>query len=107
MYVDRYTRMETWAVGWLIVASVADLGLTLLHLHQGGTEANPVMDWFLHHGGTSAFAAAKLALTAIPTVFLLIHARFRGTKLALFGLAAMYAVLLAYHAVAAMDRMSA
>lgn len=105
VYVDRYTRMETAIVLWLVLASVADLGLTLLHLQQGGTEANPIMDWFLVRGGTAAFVAAKLALTAVPAGFLLLHARFRGTKLALCGLAGMYAALLAYHAVAAWDRL--
>ncbi|QDV05280.1 hypothetical protein Poly30_07760 [Planctomycetes bacterium Poly30] len=107
VYVDRYTRMETAVVLWLIVASIADLGLTLLHLEQGGTEANPIMDWFLTHGGTAAFIGAKLALTAVPTGFLLLHARFRGTRPALLGLALMYAALLGYHAVAAWDRLGA
>lgn len=107
VYVDRYTRTETSLILWLVFASVADLALTLLHLSQGGTEANPVMDWFLVHGGTAAFVAAKLGLTALPALFLLIHARFRGTRPALVGLAAMYGALLAYHAVAAWDRMGA
>ncbi len=107
VYVDRYTKAETCLILWLVSASVADLALTLLHLHQGGAEANPIMDWFLARGGMPAFAAAKLGLTALPGVFLLLHVRFRGTKLALWGLAAMYAALLGYHAIAAWDRLVA
>ena len=106
VYVDRYTRDEVTLLVWLTCASVADLGLTLVHLQQGGGEANPIMDWFLVHGGTAAFVAAKLSLTAIPALFLLIHARFRGTRLALYGLAGMYALLMVYHAIAAWDRMA-
>ncbi|MEM8710256.1 MAG: DUF5658 family protein [Planctomycetota bacterium] len=104
VYVDRYTRAETLLITWLLISSAADLALTLLHLSQGGTEANPIMDWFLVRGGTAAFVAAKLGLTAIPGLFLLLHVRFRGTRIALVGLGAMYGVLLAYHAVAAWDR---
>ncbi|MFT6107469.1 MAG: hypothetical protein ACJA2W_000376 [Planctomycetota bacterium] len=106
VYVDRYTRGEIALLLWLTSASLADLGLTLLHIHQGGGEANPIMGWFLVQGGTAAFAAAKLGLTAIPALFLLFHARFRGTRVALFGLAGMYAVLLAYHAFAAWNRLA-
>lgn len=104
VYVDRYSKAETVLIAWLLFSSAADLLLTLLHLSQGGTEANPIMDWFLIRGGTGAFIAAKLGLTAIPGLFLLLHVRFRGTRIALLGLGAMYGVLLAYHAVAAWDR---
>jgi hypothetical protein len=106
VYVDRYRRIEVAVVAWLVVASLADLGLTLLHLQAGGTEANPIMDWFLIQGGVPAFAAAKLFLTAVPVLFLLLHARFRGTWPALLGLSAMYVALMGYHALAAWDRLA-
>ena len=58
IYVDRYTRLESVLIGWIAGAAVADLALTLLHLSQGGEEANPLMAWFLHVGGIPAFCAA-------------------------------------------------
>ncbi len=106
VYVDRYTRTEWVVVVWLVVASLADLGLTLLHLQAGGGEANPIMDWFLGIGGIPAFACAKVFMTAAPVLFLLVHARFRGTWPALLGLSAMYVALMGYHAVAAWDRLA-
>jgi hypothetical protein len=106
VYVDRYTRTEWIVVAWLVTASLADLGLTLLHLQAGGAEANPIMDWFLELGGIPAFAFAKVLMTAVPVVFLLLHARFRGTWPALVGLSVMYAALMGYHAVAAWDRIA-
>jgi len=104
VYVDRYTRVETAAVLWLLFASLSDLGLTLLHISDGGGEANPIMGWFLLRGGAAGFVLAKLALTAVPALFLLLHARFRGAWPALVGLSAMYVCILGYHAVAAWDR---
>lgn len=106
VYVDRYTRVETAAVLWLVFASLTDLGLTLLHIGDGGGEANPIMAWFLVRGGATGFVLAKLALTAVPVLFLLLHARFRGAWPALVGLSAMYACILGYHAVAALDRIA-
>lgn len=104
VYVDRYRAGEVLLVAWLAAASAADLGLTILHLAEGGTEANPVMKWFLDAGGLSAFAAAKVLLTLGAAVFLLIHARFRITRPALWGLAVMYAALMGFHVVAYLDR---
>lgn len=104
IYVDRYTRLESVLIGWIAGAAVADLALTLLHLSQGGEEANPLMAWFLHVGGIPAFCAAKLAITAGAALFLLWHIRFRGTQLALWGIAAIYAGLIAYHVYVFLDR---
>ncbi len=104
MYVDGYTREEGLLVILLVAAASADLGLTILHLAAGGAEANPVMDWFLAAGGIPAFAAAKILLTVGAALFLLIHARFRGTRPALWGLGAMYVAIMVYHVVAYIDR---
>ena len=92
---------------WLLLASLTDLGLTLVHIRDGGVEANPIMDWFLVAYGSAGFAVAKLTLTAIPALFLLLHARFRGTWPALIGLSVMYACILPYHALVAWHRSAA
>lgn len=106
IYVDRYTQGEVVVAAWVTLASSVDLGLTLLHLEGGGGEANPIMDWFLTLGGIPAFAAAKLVMTTVPVLFLLLHARFRGTWVALLGISAMYLALMGYHAIAAWDRLA-
>jgi len=107
IYVDRYTRTEGALILWVMVAALADLGLTLLHLAAGGEEANPVMAWFLETGGALGFASAKLLMTAGAALFLLWHVRFRGTQVALWGLAALYAGVMVYHLHAFMDRQAA
>ena len=104
IYVDRYAIDECLLVLWLVLAAAGDLTLTLMHLAAGGGEANPIMDWFLEAGGPAAFAAAKIVLTLGAALFLLVHARFRGTRPALWGLGAMYAAIMAYHVVAYLDR---
>lgn len=106
IYVDRYTGTEWALVLWVLAASLLDLGLTLLHLRSGGGEANPIMDAFLTRGGEAGFIVAKLAMTAVPLLFLLLHVRFRPTKVALIGLGGIYLALMAYHGVAAWDRMA-
>jgi hypothetical protein len=105
--VDRYTGPEYVLVLWIAGAAVADLALTLLHLAQGGEEANPVMAWFLEVGGVPAFTAAKATMTAGAGLFLLWHIRFRGTRLALWGISALYAGVMAYHLHAILDRQGA
>ena len=107
IYVDRYTRLESVLVLWIAAAAVADLVLTLLHLSEGGEEANPLMAWFLEVGGVPAFTAAKLTVTAGAALFLLWHIRFRGTHLALWVIAAVYGALMGYHLYAFLDRQAA
>jgi len=104
IYVDRYTRLEGGLILWIAVAALADLGLTLLHLSQGGEEANPLMAWFLEAGGVLAFTTVKLLMNAGAALFLLWHVRFRGTQIALWGVGALYAGLMLYHVYAYLDR---
>lgn len=104
IYVDRYSQEETCLILWIGGAALADLVLTLLHLAAGGGEANPVMDWFLAHGGPAAFAAAKILMTSLAALYLLLHARFRGTRPGLWGLSVMYVAVMGYHVVAYLDR---
>lgn len=104
IYVDRYTREEAALILWIGVSAVADLVLTLVHLADGGEEANPIMAWLLDVGGVVGFAVGKLAMTGAAALFLLLHVRFRGTRFALWGLGVIYLGLMGYHAVAFLDR---
>ena len=104
IYVDRYSRTETLLFLWLLVASITDLALTLIHIRAGGGEANPIMAWCLAAGGTPLFISAKLGLTGLAASFLLLHARFRIARPALFCLGLMYAAVMGYHVLAVLDR---
>ena len=104
IYVDRYTREEVSLTAWILLASALDLVLTLRHLSAGGGEANPAMNWALELGGSAAFAATKVVVTVGAVFFLLLHARFRGTRAGLWGLSLVYVAVLLYHVVAYLDR---
>ena len=66
VYVDRYTRMETAVILWLLFASLTDLGLTLLHISDGGGEANPIMNWFLIRVGAAGSTRGAGGIRAAP-----------------------------------------
>lgn len=104
-YVDRYRTGEWLLVGLILGLSGSDLLLTWLHLVEGGGEANPIMDWFLQAGGVPLFAVAKLSLTLLPLLFLLLHVRFRRVRPALVALLATYGLVLAWHGVVTVDRL--
>jgi len=78
------------------VGSCLDALLTLLHLENGGCEANPLMDVALAHG-TTVFVVLKLGITSVAAWFLAAHQQFPLATRGLHGLALGYGVLLAYH----------
>jgi len=97
IYVDRYSREE-----WLLAIGVAvlsglDLVFTLLHLGAGGTEANPVMAWFLDVGGIDAFTIAKTLFTLVGVCVLLLHARFHRVRTLFRAAATLYGLLFLFH----------
>lgn len=60
---DRSRRVVLLIVG-IVVLSLADLGVTLLHLKSRGMmEANPVAAWIIAHTGSGALLTAYKALT--------------------------------------------
>ena len=65
---DRSRRVVLLIVG-IVVLSIGDLGLTLLHLKSSGMmEANPVAAWIIAHTGSgvllTAYKAATVAICA-------------------------------------------
>ena len=72
---DRSRRVVLLIVG-VVVLSIADLGVTLLHLKSRGMiEANPVAAWIIAHTGSGVFLTAYKALTVAICVGLLFHLR--------------------------------
>ena len=60
---DRSRRVVLLIVG-IVVLSIGDLGVTLLHLKSSGMmEANPVAAWIIAHTGSGVLLTAYKALT--------------------------------------------
>ena len=78
------------------VGSVLDAVLTLLHLDNGGIEANPLMHLALAHGPT-VFVAVKLSLTGVAVWVLAAHQQWPLAQYALHGLTLGYGGVLVYH----------
>jgi hypothetical protein len=80
----------------VVVGSVLDAVLTLLHLEAGGSEANPLMHLALAHGPTT-FVACKLSLTGGAVWWLAAHQHFPLATRGLHGFAMGYGAVLVYH----------
>jgi hypothetical protein len=96
VYVDCLARRTVVLALLIVVGSVLDAVLTLLHLADGGSEANPLMHLALAHGPT-VFVTCKLSITGVVVWFLAVHQQFPLATRGLHGLALGYGVVLAYH----------
>lgn len=94
--MDRYGPWEWAAAVMLVALCLADLLLTLDVLKRGGSEANPLMQWALDQG-VPVFVGLKLGLTLLGALVLLVRVRFRGIRVALVALLALYVALIGYH----------
>lgn len=87
------------AIGILLL-SITDAFLTLMLLQGGAAEVNPLMALLVYRN-VAAFAALKIALTAVCTVSMVILARYRFMRLlrvewALYGVLTLYVGLIGY-----------
>jgi hypothetical protein len=100
-YVDG---LSWHVVGLALVVygcAILDALLTLLHLEDGGSEANPLMQLALVQSST-LFLAVKIGLTG-PVVWLLAaHQQWPLAVRGLYGLALAYGAVLLYHLVLAL-----
>jgi len=80
------------------MGSLLDACLTLLHLQNGGEEANPLLHLTLAHGPT-LFLALKRSLTGAGVWVLAAHQQWPRAARSLHGLALGYGAVLAYHLV--------
>src|SRR2546426_1322220 len=71
-YVDCLARRVVGLAVLIHVCSLLDAFLTLLHLQDGGAEANPLIHLALAHGPT-LFLALKIGLTGAAVRFLAAH----------------------------------
>lgn len=95
-YVDRYTKQDVALLLAIFLLNVADAFMTMLWLHRGGREANPVMD-FLLDVGPAAFLVQKCLVVGFWLILLLVHKNFRFAKIGLHASLAVYSVLLIFH----------
>ena len=96
IYVDRLSPRVVTLVLFVVCCSALDALLTLMHIQQGGHEANPIMAMAMNQGTTS-FVTAKMALTSLGAILLAIHQNFWLGIRGLYSLALIYAGLLVYH----------
>jgi uncharacterized protein DUF5658 len=96
VYVDCLAWRTVALALLVVVGSVLDAVLILLHLQDGGSEANPLMHLALAHGPT-AFVACKLSLTGVAVWWLAAHQHFPLATRGLHGFALSYGAVLVYH----------
>jgi uncharacterized protein DUF5658 len=95
-YVDCLAWRTVGLAILVYVGSILDAVLTLLHLQDGGSEANPLMHLALAHG-PAVFVTCKLSITGVVVWFLAVHQQFPLATRGLHGLALGYGVVLIYH----------
>jgi len=95
-YVDCLALRIVGLTILVCVSSLLDALLTLLHLENGGGEANPLMYMAIAHG-TTLFVVLKISITCVAAWFLAVHQQFPLAYRGLHGLALAYGVLLVYH----------
>jgi Domain of unknown function (DUF5658) len=95
-YVDRLAPRISGLTLFILMSSILDAYLTILHLQRGGGEANPFMALILTYGYTP-FLAIKMVATGVGAWLLAVHQQFVLAWNALHALAGIYALLLIYH----------
>jgi hypothetical protein len=95
-YVDRYSKRDVALLVAIFALNIADAFMTMLWLHRGGREANPIMAFFLDIGPV-AFLAQKCLIVGFWLILLLVHKNFRFAKVGLYASLAVYALLLIVH----------
>jgi hypothetical protein len=95
-YVDRYSKRDVALLFAIFALNIADAYMTMLWLHRGGREANPIMDFFLDIG-PAAFLTQKCLIVGFWLILLLVHKNFRFAKVGLYASLAVYALLLIVH----------
>ena len=95
-FVDRYGARLWLLVMWVMLMNVADSFFTLVHLQNGGTEANPVAQVLLFTGRES-FVFWKCGLIGLALLVLCVHKNFHLARAGLWVAAGAYTLLLGYH----------
>ena len=97
-FVDLYSSGLLFAILWVALMNSADSFFTIVHLQNGGEEANPIAGVLLMTGRVS-FVLLKSAIISIALLVLCVHKNFHLARLGLWTSAVAYTCLLAYHLV--------
>ena len=97
-FVDLYGSRLLLAILWVALMNSADSFFTIVHLQNGGQEANPVAGVLLLTGRVS-FVLLKSAVISLALIVLCVHKNFHLARLGLWTAAVAYTCLLAYHIV--------
>jgi len=95
-YVDRYRKSDVLLLAAVFALNVADALFTLVWVERGGSEANPVMDWFLQQGEW-VFLGQKCIVVGLWLVILVVHKNFQIARAGLWFLLVLYGSILLYH----------
>ena len=95
-FVDLYEPSLLVPIGLVALLNVSDCYFTLVHLQDGGFEVNPIADALLRTGRLG-FVGLKVLLIGLALIVLTVHKNFWMARLGLWGAAATYALLTAYH----------
>jgi hypothetical protein len=96
IYVDRLGWGLTSVLVVIFAFHVLDALFTLAHIARGGTELNPLMEFFLEHS-PGAFLVAKLSVAGLGLLFLGLHGRFPLVRKGIAALFVVYAGVVCYH----------
>ena len=98
IYVDLYDQWDLILTLAIFVLNIADAGLTLVFLGQGGSEANPLMAGVLGYG-VAAFLLEKCLVVALCLLALVVHKTFRFARTATYFALCAYGLLTVHHLV--------
>ena len=96
IYVDRYRKSDLLLLASVFGLNIADALFTLIWVRRGGSEGNPIMDWFLQQGEL-AFLAQKCLVVGLWLVILVVHKNFQIARTGLWLLLALYGSIFVYH----------
>jgi len=106
-YRDEIDNYIDWYGPWPLVASMLiicmcllDASLTLILLNNGAVEANVFMDWLIQKD-VFTFTAAKMGITSLALIVLVMHHNFRVYKIfavryLMYALVPLYSLLIAH-----------
>jgi len=99
-YIDWYGPWPLIATLLILLMCFADAFLTLILLENGAIELNIFMDWLIKHD-VSTFAVAKMGITGLSLLVLVMHFHFRIYKLIavrylMYALVPLYALLITH-----------
>lgn len=99
-YIDWYGPWPLIATLLILLMCFADAFLTLILLENGAIELNIFMDWFIKHD-VYTFAVAKMAITGLALLILVMHFNFRVYKFIMvrylmYAFVPLYSLLIAH-----------